>query len=149
MLSEIPNTGMAVTSDLGHPTDVHPRNKKEVGRRLALWALARTYDQKLVYSGPLAKAVRRDGSALVVTFDHADEGLKTSDGKPAAGFEIAGEDGVFWPAEVAAGIDAVTLTSARVAAPRSARYGWQPFSTGNLTNRASLPASTFSLALPK
>ncbi len=134
MLTEIPNTGMAVTSDLGHPTDVHPRNKKEVGRRLALWALARTYDQKLSYSGPLPKSVKRDGSALVVTFDHADEGLKASDGKPLAGFEIAGKDGVFRPADVEVGKDAITLTSILVTEPDSARYGWQPFSTGNLTN---------------
>lgn len=148
-LAEIPNTGMAVTSDLGHPTDVHPRNKKEVGHRLALWALARTYDQKLVYSGPLAKSVRRDGSALVVTFDHADEGLKTSDDKPVAGFEIAGEDGVFQLAEVKAAKDVVKLTNKRVAEPVSARYGWQPFSTGNLTNGTGLPASTFLLVIPR
>lgn len=149
MLAEIPNTGMAVTSDLGHPTDVHPRNKKDVGRRLALWALARTYGQKIAHSGPLAKSVRRDGPALVVTFDHTDGGLKTSDGKALAGFEVAGADGVFEPAEVTTGSDAVTLTSARVAAPVSARYGWQPFSTGNLMNGASLPASTFLLTRPR
>ncbi len=149
MLAEIPNTGMTVTSDLGHPTDVHPRNKKEVGHRLALWALARTYDQKIVYSGPLAKSVRRDGSALIVTFDHTDGGLKTSNGKPVDGFEIAGADGKFQPAEVAIGKDVVTMTSKFIAEPVSARYGWQPYSTGNLTNGASLPASTFMLTLPR
>jgi sialate O-acetylesterase len=148
MLAEIPNSGMAVTSDLGHPTDVHPRNKKEVGRRLALWALARTYDQKVVSSGPLAKSVRRDGPALIVTFDHAD-GLKASDGKPVAGFEIAGADGKLKPAGVEIQKDGVTLTSRLVAEPVSARYGWQPSSTGNLTNGEGLPASTFLLTLPR
>ncbi len=148
MLADIPNTGMAVTSDIGHPTDVHPRNKKDVGHRLALWALARTYGQPLAYSGPLAKSVRQDGETLIVTFDHADKGLKTSDGKPVAGFEIAGADGVFRPADVAIEKDSATLTSKLVADPVSARYGWQPFSTGNLTNGASLPASTFLLTLP-
>lgn len=149
LLKEIPNTGMAVTSDLGHPTDVHPRNKKEVGRRLALWALARTYDKKVVYSGPLAKSLRQDGSTLVVNLDHTEEGLKTSDGKTVAGFEIAGEDGVFRPAEVEVGKDVVTLTNKQVAEPVSARYGWQPYSTGNLTNGTGLPASTFLLTLPR
>lgn len=149
MLADIPNSGMAVTSDVGHPTDVHPRNKKEVGRRLALWALARTYDRKVAHSGPLAQSVRRDGSALVVTFDHADGGLQTGDGKPAAGFEIAGEDGVFRPAEGKIEKGAVALTSPLVTTPVAARYGWQPFSTGNLTNGAMLPASTFVLTLPR
>lgn len=148
MLAEIPNSGMAVTSDLGHPTDVHPRDKKAVGRRLALWALARTYDQKLTYSGPLVKSVRRDGPALIVTFDHAD-GLKAIDGKPVAGFEIASADGKFQPAGVEIRMDGVTLASRLVAEPVSARYGWQPFSTGNLTNGEGLPTSTFSLTLPR
>lgn len=151
MLARISNSGMAVTSDLGHPTDVHPRNKKEVGHRLALWALARTYHQKLAFSGPLAKSIRRDGPALVVTFDHADEGLRTSDGKPVAGFEISGEDGVFRPADVEIGKDkdTVTLNSNFIVEPVSARYGWQPFSTGNLINSASLPTSTFLLTLTR
>ncbi|MBA4191632.1 MAG: hypothetical protein C0467_26940 [Planctomycetaceae bacterium] len=75
--------------------------------------------------------------------------MKTSDGKPVAGFEIAGDDGVFWPAEIKIGKDAVTLTSVLVTNPRLARYGWQPISTGNFTNGASLPASTFLLTLPR
>lgn len=149
MLEKIPNTGMAITSDLGHPTDVHPRNKKDVGHRLALWALARTYDHRIIHSGPLAKSLLREGSALVVTFDHANAGLKTSDGKPVAGFEIAGEDAVFRPTEVVIGKDAVTLSSALVPNPCKARYGWQPFSVGNLTNGVGLPASTFLLTIQR
>jgi sialate O-acetylesterase len=137
---------MAVTSDVGHPFDVHPRNKKDVGHRLALWALAKTYNQRIAYSGPLAKSVQRKGAALVVTFDHADEGLKTSDAKPPTGFEIAGADGVFQPCEVAFGKETVTLTSQAVPEPISVRYGWQPFSAGNLTNGMHLPASTFLLS---
>jgi len=149
MLAEIPNAGMAVTSDLGHPTDVHPRNKKDVGHRLALWALARTYDQRIVYSGPLAKSVRHDRSALIVTFDHSGAGLQTSDGKSVAGFEIAGANGVFRPAKVQLATDTVSLTSGLIAEPVSVRYGWQPYSTGNLTNETRLPASTFMLTLPR
>ena len=111
--------------------------------------MARTYDQNVAYSGPLVKSVWREGAGLVATFDHADVGLKTSDGKPAAGFEIAGADGVFQPAEVEIVKHTVTLTSRLVTEPVSARYGWQPYSTGNLTNGASLPASTYLLTLPR
>lgn len=145
MLATIPHTGMAVTSDLGHPTDVHPRNKREVGHRLALWALARTYDRPLAYSGPLARSVRREGSSLVVSFDHADGGLNTTDGKPPRAFEIAGSDGVYVAADVSLGASTVTLTSKKVATPVSVRYGWHPYSAGNLMNGAALPASTFLL----
>lgn len=146
MLGKIPNSGMAVTSDLGHPSDVHPRNKKDVGHRLAAWALARTYGRNIACSGPLAKSVLRDGSTLVVEFDHTDAGLKTSDGAPA-NFEIAGADGVFMPAEVQLGNDVVTLTNELITQPVSARYGWQPYSHGNLVNGEGLPASTFMLKI--
>jgi sialate O-acetylesterase len=147
MLAEIPNSGMVVTSDIGDPTDVHPRNKRDVGHRLALWALAKTYARDVVYSGPLSRSVRREGDSLVVTFDHADGGLATSDGKPPEGFEIAGADAVFHPASVVIGKDSVTLTSKEVPEPLKARYGWQPFSMGNLTNGAKLPASTFEVSI--
>ena len=84
-----------------------------------------------------------------MTFDHADEGLKTSDGKPATGFEIAGADGIFRPADVEVGKDTIALSNTFIAQPVSARYSWQPFSTGNLTNGANLPASTFLLTQPR
>jgi sialate O-acetylesterase len=149
MLAEIPHTGMAVTSDLGHRSDVHPRNKKEVGHRLALWALAQTYGKQVACSGPLAASMRRDGAALIVKFDHCEAGLKTSDGQPAAGFEIAGDDGMFRTAEVEIGQETVTLTSPQITQPAAARYGWQPNCIGNLTNGANLPASTFLLPPPR
>jgi sialate O-acetylesterase len=134
---------MAVTSDLGHPTDVHPRNKREVGRRLALWALQLCYEKELSYSGPLVRSVRRAGAALVVEFDHADGGLRTADVLDVRGFEFAGVDGVFQPGLALVTDEDVTLSSADVAAPVSARYGW-PYAIGNMTNNAGLPASTFS-----
>jgi sialate O-acetylesterase len=149
MLAVVPNSGMAVTSDLGHPSDVHPRDKKEVGRRLALWALAKTYGKKLAHSGPLARSVRREGATLVVDFDHADGGLKTADRKPPRGFEIAGEDGVYAAAGVSFGTATATLSNPKVAAPVSVRYGWRPYSDGNLVNGAALPASTFELRVPR
>jgi sialate O-acetylesterase len=148
LLAAVPNAGMAVTSDLGHPTDVHPRNKQEVGRRLALWARAKAYGKRVPFSGPLARSVRRAGAALVVTFDHADGGLTTADGAAAAGFEVAGADGVFHPAAAARAPDALTLHTERVPEPVAARYGWRPYSNGNLANGAGLPASTFLLTVP-
>jgi sialate O-acetylesterase len=149
MLAEIPNTGMAVTSDLGHPSDVHPRNKKEIGHRLALWAMAKTYEKKVPFSGPLVKSVRRDGATFVVNFDHADGGLKTADGKMPRTFTIAGADGVFHTAEVLLGSTTATLKSEHVANPLAVRYGWQPYSDGNLVNGHALPASTFQLKIPQ
>ncbi|OWK37618.1 sialate O-acetylesterase [Fimbriiglobus ruber] len=149
-LADIPNAGMVVTSDLGHPTDVHPRNKRDVGHRLTLCAAAQVYGKKIPFSGPLVKSARRERSTLVVTFDHADGGLKTRADEPATGFEVAGPDGAFRPAEVALAGDTVSLSVGGLDAPTAARYGWQPYSRGNLTNGAGLPASTFvTTAAPK
>jgi sialate O-acetylesterase len=148
MLEIIPNTGMAVTSDIGHTTDVHPRNKRDVGERLALWALAKSYSQSLPYSGPLAESIKQNGKTLHVKFEHVFAGLSTSNGKPVSGFEIAGENNEFQPATATIEADSVLLESHKIAQPKSVRYGWQPFSQGNLINSAKLPASTFRLSLP-
>lgn len=145
MLAQLPNTGMAVTSDLGHHSDVHPRNKRDVGHRLAMWALARTYDQKVPYSGPLATSARRDGTKLVVTFDHTDQRLRTRNDQSVIGFEIAGDDGLFQPAEVELGEGTATLWCKSIGVPMHVRYGWQPYSSGNLVNGMGLPASTFQI----
>jgi len=147
MLAQIPQSGMAITSDLGHPTNVHPRNKQDVGRSLALWALAQTYGQDVVYCGPLAQSVRRAGAALVVTFDHATGDLQTSDGQPPASFELAAADGRFHPATAQLTANTAIITHPEIPHPLHVRYAWQPFSLGNLTNHASLPASTFQLTI--
>ncbi len=98
---KIPGTGMAVTTDLVHNiNDIHPRNKFDVGNRLALWALAKDYGKKdLVYSGPLYKSMKVEGSKIRLSFAHVGGGLKSRDGKPLSEFEIAGADGKFVPAE--------------------------------------------------
>jgi len=147
MAKEIPNTGMAVTSDLGHPTDVHPTNKKEVGRRLALCALAKTYQKNVPKGGPEPQTILQKGNSLEIAFDNSLEGLKTADGKKPIGFEIAGEDGVFFVAEALLEKASILLSSTKVKNPVSARYGWKPFSEGNLTNSAGLPASTFLISM--
>ena len=147
MAKEIPNTGMAVTSDLGHPTDVHPTNKKEVGRRLALCALAKTYQKNVPKGGPEPQTILQKGNSLEISFDNSLEVLKTADGKKPIGFEIAGEDGVFFVAEALLEKASILLSSTKVKNPVSARYGWKPFSEGNLTNSAGLPASTFLISM--
>ncbi|MDE7336146.1 MAG: cyclically-permuted mutarotase family protein [Muribaculaceae bacterium] len=134
---------MAVSSDWGDPADVHPRNKRPVGSRLARLALKNLYGYaNLEASGPtLVSAVAAPG-AMTLTFDNA-SGLTTSDGLAPAGFEIAEVDDYFFPAEAKIIDNKVILTNMNVENPRYVRYGWQPVSAGNLINGDSLPASTF------
>jgi BNR repeat-like domain/Carbohydrate esterase, sialic acid-specific acetylesterase len=148
MLAAIPNTGMAVTSDLGHPNDVHPRNKRDVGQRLARWALAKSYQQPLEFSGPTPVSALSHDARLVVEFDHA-EGLASSDGQAACGFDVAGSTGEFLPATAEIIGTTITLMSPRVPSPVRVRYAWQPFPNANLVNAAKLPASTFELSVTR
>ena len=98
-MAEIPHTGMAVSSDRGDSLDVHPKQKREVGERLAAWALNKTYGYKnVIPSGPLYKSVVFSGGAAYISFDYAEE-LSTSDGKSLRTFEVAGDDGLFYPAQ--------------------------------------------------
>ncbi len=139
----IPNTGMAVITDIGNVNDIHPRNKKEVGRRLSFWALAKTYGrQDLVYSGPLYKSMRVDGSQVLLSFDHA-QGLKSSDGKALAWFTIAGADNNFVPAKAEIIGNNVVVSSAEIPQPAAVRFGWNELAEPNLVNGAGLPASPF------
>ena len=138
------NTGMAVTIDVGHPTDIHPRDKKTVGTRLGLAARALAYGETLAYSGPLFRQAAPEGTALRVFFDHA-EGLATRGG-PVVGFEVAGADGRYVPAEARIEGSTVVVSSASVAAPRSVRYGWADNPPVSLYNAAGLPASPFRSA---
>jgi sialate O-acetylesterase len=142
----IPNTAMVVTTDLvDDVTDIHPVRKREVGERLAACALARDYGKAdRPYRGPTYKKITPDGEKLVVTFVHADGGLKSRDGKPLSHFAVAGDDGDFVPADATiSGSDSVTVSSARVAAPKFVRFGWSETATPNLCNGAGLPAVPF------
>ncbi len=143
LLRQVENTGMAVTSDLGDPQDVHPRQKRQVGERLAAWALAKTYGKRVPYSGPLFEDVRLSGNQAVCTFEHG-KGLHTSDGQELRGFEIAGSDLIFREAKAEIRGSKVWVRSDQVPVPKYVRYGWQPYTTANLVNKAGLPASTFS-----
>ena len=138
----VANTGMAVTIDVGNPTDIHPRDKKTVGTRLALAARALAYGERVEHSGPLFRQAVPDGSALRVFFDHA-EGLATRGGAPVEGFEIAGPDGRYVPAEGRIEGATVVVSNAAVPAPRAVRYGWADNPRVSLYNAAGLPASPF------
>jgi sialate O-acetylesterase len=142
---KIPNTGMAVTTDIVHNiADIHPKDKFNVGNRLALWALAKTYGKKdLVYSGPLYKGIKIDGSKAILSFAQTGGGLKARDEKPLSEFEIAGEDGKFVPAEAKIEGDKVVVMSKDVEKPTQVRFGWKNTANPNLMNKEGLPASPF------
>lgn len=143
------HTRMAVTIDLGDRDNVHPPDKREVGRRMALLALADTYGLPGVYRSPQLQAVHRDGAVVRVDFVDVGEGLKATGAGPINSFELAGDDGEFHPAHVQLNRDHVLLHSARVDQPRRVRYAWVawPGTMRLLTNSDSLPLSPFDEAI--
>ena len=145
MAETLPNTYMAVCSDLGDSLDVHPRHKREVGERLAFSVLNRTYGHKVTPNGPRYQSMKIDGNAIVLRFADA-EGMRAAQGTRLIGFEVAGADGIYHPAEATIKNNTVIVRSKEVKQPAAARYGWQPFTRANLVNAAGLPASTFRTA---
>jgi len=138
------NTGMAITIDVGEAKDIHPKNKQDVGKRLALWALGTTYGRDIVYSGPIYRSMTKADGKIVVEFDHAGKGLTTSCGCKPKGFAIAGSDRKFvWAEAKIEGPNRVVVSSPQVAEPEAVRYAWAPNPECNLTNQAGLPASPF------
>lgn len=138
----LPHTGQAILTDIGEAFDIHPKNKQDVGDRLARIALAEHYGQDTVFRGPAHHSTTYRNNQIAVTFDHAD-GLTTSDGEAPREFEIAGVDGVFHPASATLSGNSVTLTSESVPAPRNVRYAWHRWIEPNLQNVATLPAEPF------
>lgn len=143
----LPNTGFAVTHDLGDRINIHPTNKRDVGERLARVALAKTYGQSIESSGPAPTRLTAEGGALRIHFDHA-RGLRTSDGAAPLAFEVAGVDGVFHAATGKIENETLLVQTPKVSQPVQARHGWQPFTLTNLVNGDGLPCSTFLLATP-
>ena len=138
-----PNTGMAVTMDIGNPDDIHPKNKQDVGKRLALWALAKTYGHEgIVYSGPLYKYYKVEGDKIRIFFDFVGSGLVARDGD-LTHFVIAAEDQDFVPAQARIDGDSVVVWSDHVKEPAAVRYGWENAAEPNLFNKEGLPASPF------
>ncbi len=142
MALKVPNTGMAITWDIGDPNNVHFNNKWEVGMRLALIALARDYGRDVKYSGPVFASAKRDGSTMRLGFEHS-EGLAASGGSSLAGFALAGSDRVFKKAEARIEGGTVVVSRADVKDPAAVRYAWDDDPHGNLVNGAGLPASPF------
>jgi sialate O-acetylesterase len=140
----IPNTGMAVTTDITELHDIHPHNKQDVGKRLALWALAKTYGRTdLVYSGPLYKSMSIQRTTIRIPFDHVGTGLTARDGKPLTWFEIAGADKKFYKAGTEISGNAVLVWNNKVRKPVAVRFGWHQEAIPNLINKEGLPASPF------
>jgi sialate O-acetylesterase len=138
----LPHTGQAVTIDIGNPTDIHPTNKQEVGRRLALLAQNRVYGLTKDDTGPVFQAATPQGSALRVTFAHVAGGL-VAHGKPVQSLEVAGIDRVYKPAQARIERDALIVSSPEVRAPVAVRYAWKNAPEANLFNGAGLPAAPF------
>ncbi len=142
----LPQTGMAVTTDVGNPTDIHPANKQEVGRRLALQALQKTYGQtNLLASGPVLQKAVFDNNRAVLQFNHAGSGLTTTDRYGYLyGFEIAGSDQQWHFARAWIEGNTVVVQSDKVSAPVAVRYNWTDNAeAGNLFNKEGLPAAPF------
>ncbi len=140
---KLKNTGMAVITDIGNVKNIHPGNKKDVGERLALWALAKNYDKKnIVYSGPLFKQAEIEGSKIRVRFTYA-KGLKSRDGKKLTDFLIAGPDKKFVPANAEIDGDSLLISAKGVTRPLVVRFAWTDTATPNLVNGAGLPAAPF------
>ena len=140
----VPHTGMAVTTDVGNLKDIHPQNKQEVGRRLALWALAKTYGRAdVTYSGPIYKSMAVEGDTIRLRFDFVGSGLMAKDEQPLTWFEIAGEDKQFVEAKATVDGNTIVVSSSAIANPVAVRFGWHQSAEPNLVNKEGLPASPF------
>jgi sialate O-acetylesterase len=142
-LKRVRNTGMVVTTDIGEVKNIHPKNKQEVGRRLALWALARVYGKQLVYSGPIYKSMAVECDKIRLCFDHIDGGLASRDGKPLTEFTIAGGDEKFHSATAEIDGDTIVVKSDAVKKPIAVRFAWCETAQPNLVNKVGLPVSPF------
>ena len=138
----VPNSGLAVTIDTGEADNIHPKDKKEVGDRLALCALVNHYGRKQVASGPAFASVEDLPGALRLHFDHTDGGLVARGGKPGE-FAIAGEDRKWYWADAMLDGATVIVSSPKVPNPKAARYAWQSNPVATLFNGAGLPAAPF------
>ncbi len=140
---QVPNTGIAVTIDVGEPKDVHPHRKAEVGERLALWALGTTYKKPVVYSGPLYQSMAVEGNKIRIRFTNTGNGLEAHDSDKLVGFAIAGADQHFYWAEATIDGASIVVSSPEVPVPGAVRYAWGDSPRCNLFNKDGLPASPF------
>jgi sialate O-acetylesterase len=145
MTLQLPNTGMAVTTDIGDPKDIHPRNKQDVGKRLALIALSKTYGKNLLASGPVYQSISAEGNKAILSFSNTGGGLVAKDKYGyLKGFEIAGSDQQFQYAKAMIEGDKVIVYHEGIANPVAVRFGWaDDASDNNLFNKEGLPAVPF------
>lgn len=143
MTLSLPNTGMAVTIDIGEANDIHPRNKQDVGKRLALNALNKVYGQDVVFSGPIYKSMAIENNKIRLRFDPVNGGLTTPENAELTGFAIAGKDQKFYWADAEIDGETVVVSSSEVSNPVAVRYAWAANPDCNLYNAAGLPASPF------
>jgi len=142
--AEIPNTGMVVISDIATLNDIHPPNKQDVGKRLSLLALNKTYGRKdVVDSGATFKSLQANGDQLVVTFENTAGSLKSRDGKPLNHFEIIGKEGFWKAADAKIDGDRVILSAEGITQPSAVRFAWHKLAEPNLVNGAGLPSTAF------
>ena len=137
------NTGMAVTLDIGDAATIHPSNKQDVGKRLALWALAKTYGQRIAYSGPLYRFMKRRRGSIELLFDHAESGLVLRTGSKGNSFQIAGPDRVFKDAAVKIRGKALVASHPEIRNPVAVRYAFTNTPVATLFNKSGLPATSF------
>lgn len=143
MTLKYPNTGMAVTIDIGEANDIHPKNKLDVGKRLYLAAQRVAYGENIVSSGPVYEAMKTEGSKIRISFTSTGTGLIAGKAQFLKGFAIAGEDKKFYWAEAVIDGNEIIVSSAKVSNPVAVRYSWASNPDGNLYNREGLPASPF------
>ena len=139
----VKNTGMAVTLDIGNPQNIHPSDKKDVGERLADWALAKTYNKKVIYSGPIYKSMKASKDNIVLTFDYAKNGLIIKELNGENNFQIAGKDKIFKNAQVKVQGNKLIVFNNEVKNPVAVRYAFTNTSEATLFNKEEFPASSF------
>lgn len=146
MTLALPNTGMAITTDIGNPKDIHPRNKKDVGKRLAALALKQTYGKNIVSQGPIYSGMKVEKNKIILSFSNTGSGLVAKGDKYnyLKGFEIAGSDQKFMPAQAYIEADKVVVFQHGIENPQSVRFGWvDDASENNLFNKQGFPAGPF------
>jgi len=140
------NTGMAVTLDIGNPKNIHPADKQDVGERLSMWALAKTYKKNVAYSGPIYKSMKKRTGSIELLFDHAEKGLVLTGGAHGSGFQVAGLDHVFKevpPGWIKVLANKLVVSHPDVANPEAVRYAFSNTPDATLFNTDGLPAPSF------
>jgi sialate O-acetylesterase len=139
----VKNTGMAVIMDIGNPKNIHPADKENVGKRLAAWALAKTYGKKVPFTGPVYKSMTAGKGKIILSFDYATKGLVLKERNGENNFQIAGEDKVFRNATVKVEGARLVISNPEIANPVAVRYAWSNMEEATVFNKDGLPASSF------